>query len=224
VLIVCRTNEIQQHLAKVYSTLLLTSIAASVGVYVQGLFNLQSFLYSLIGFGCLFYVGFTQHTKSNVPKRLAALTGFGFLQGLSIGPLVNMALQIDQSIVGYALFATLAVFASFSLCALFAQRRSMLFLGGIFSSFFNLLFWSYLMNFFFRSSFPFMLNLYGGLFVFALYVVYDTQLTIERRFSGDDDFIKHSLDLFLDLVSLFIRILIILLKNKEKKSKSQSRN
>jgi FtsH-binding integral membrane protein len=208
----------------VYATLLATSVAAAVGVYVQGLLNLNNFLFTLLGFGCLFYVGMTEHSKQNVAKRLAALTAFGFLQGLSIGPLVNIAFDIDQSVVYYALFASLAVFASFSLCAMFAQRRSMLFLGGIFSSFFNLIFWSYLLNLFFRSSFPVLLNLYGGLFVFALYVIYDTQLTIERRFSGDDDFIKHSLDLFMDLVSLFVRILIILLKNKEKKRKSQNRN
>lgn len=62
-----------------------------------------------------------------------------------------------------------------------------------------------------------------GLFVFAGYVVYDTQVIIERASMGDRDSISHAVQLFTDFVQLFIRIVIILLRNAEKKQNDQRR-
>lgn len=42
------------------------------------------------------------------------------------------------------------------------------------------------------------------------FVLYDTQLIMEKRRNGDKDFIVHSLDLFTDLIGIFRRLLIIL--------------
>ena len=41
-------------------------------------------------------------------------------------------------------------------------------------------------------------------------MLFDTQLIIERKENGDDDYIRHSIDLFLDFVAIFRRLLIIL--------------
>lgn len=54
--------------------------------------------------------------------------------------------------------------------------------------------------------------LWGGLLLFCGFVVYDTQMIIEKRRLGDKDFIAHSLDLFIDFIQIFRKILIILMK------------
>ena len=66
-----------------------------------------------------------------------------------------------------------------------------------------------------------MLYLMVGLFTACLYIIYDTQLIVERAEHGDKDTIGHALLLFLDLFDLFIKILKILIKlsKEEKKDK-----
>ncbi|CAF2091025.1 BnaA06g35580D [Brassica napus] len=77
----------------------------------------------------------------------------------------------------------------------------------------------------------FKFELYFGLLIFVGYMVADTQEIIEKAHLGDMDYEKHSLTLFTDFVAVFIRILIIMLKNaadkeekKKKKKKKKRRN
>ncbi len=59
--------------------------------------------------------------------------------------------------------------------------------------------------------------LLGGLFVACLYIIYDTQIIVERAERGDKDVPTHTMMLFIDLFDLFIRILKILMElNKDK--------
>ena len=55
-------------------------------------------------------------------------------QGLSLGPLIDLVLRVDPSILVTALLATTTVFVCFAGTALFAKRRSYLYLGGVLSS------------------------------------------------------------------------------------------
>ena len=54
------------------------------------------------------------------------------------------------------------------------------------------------------------------------YVCYDTQMIVARYEMGDRDFIYHSLDLFVDFISI-LRKLIILLTKKEDNDKRRRR-
>ena len=53
-------------------------------------------------------------------------------------------------------------------------------------------------------------NLYIGLVVMCGFIVYDTQNIMEKRQRGDKDFIMHSVELFIDFVSVFKKLLIIM--------------
>merc|ERR1712232_319789 len=89
--------------------------------------------------------------KQQYQSRFGQLLGFGLLQGLSLGPLIQHAVDVDPSLVFTAFCATTVVFVAFSLTALYAQRRSWLFLGGMLSSALGLMLMMSLMNIFFRS-------------------------------------------------------------------------
>ena len=57
-------------------------------------------------------------------------------------------------------------------------------------------------------------ELYGGLLLFCGFILYDTQLIIERRRRGDRDYVWHSLMLFVDFVDVFRHILVILMQKE----------
>ena len=63
-----------------------------------------------------------------------------------------------------------------------------------------------------------------GLLTACLYIIYDTQIIIERAERGDRDVISHTMTLFIDLFDLFIRILKILIElQKDNKKKEEKR-
>jgi len=87
----------------------------------------------------------------------------------------------------------------------------MLFLGGTLSSMLFYLFLLSVVQIFVKSTFINNINLYLGLFMFCGYILYDTQLIIEKSDRGSTDFVWDALELFIDFVAVFVRVLIILL-------------
>lgn len=79
-----------------------------------------------------------------------------------------------------------------------------------------------LANLFMGSYLLYQANLYLGVALFCGFVLYDTQLIIEKRKRGERDYIRHSLDLFLDFISIFRRLLIIL--TQKESSRREKRN
>jgi len=216
------TPVVRQHLIKVYSSLAVSVLAAAVGTIVQMKMHMFGSAMSFLAcIGLLFW--FKTIPAIDLTKRLLVLLSIAFLQGSMLGPLVESTLSIDPSIVATAFLGTTCIFACFSGMSLFAERRSYFYLAGLLSSGLSLLLVLSFANLFFRSVAILNLHLYLGLMVFCGFVVFDTQLIIEKRFQGDTDFLSHSLELFLDFVGIFVRILIILARNKKEDKKSSSR-
>ncbi|CAI8050564.1 Probable Bax inhibitor 1 [Geodia barretti] len=131
-----------------------------------------------------------------------------------------MAQALVHSIIPTAFLGSCAIFGSLSLAALYAERRSMLFLGGFLIYGLNMLVMMLFFNILFLGSYMvFQLDVYGGLILFCGFVLFDTQLIVERFNNGDNDYVRHSLDLFLDFINIFRRLLVIL-ASKEKKRKN----
>eukprot|EP00607_Mallomonas_marina_P003266 CAMPEP_0182427762 /NCGR_PEP_ID=MMETSP1167-20130531/19331_1 /TAXON_ID=2988 /ORGANISM="Mallomonas Sp, Strain CCMP3275" /LENGTH=111 /DNA_ID=CAMNT_0024610223 /DNA_START=510 /DNA_END=845 /DNA_ORIENTATION=+ len=103
------------------------------------------------------------------------------------------------------------------MAALVAKRRSYLFLGGILSSATTLLLVLGLANMFMGSIKVYMFQLYVGLMAFSGFVIFDTQMIIEKAHHGSRDFAGHASELFVDFVAIFIRLLLILMRQAEKK-------
>lgn len=170
----------------------------------------------------LFALAATPHTPENLKKRLGMLCGFGFCTGMSLGPLLDVVIDINPSIIPTAFLGTCVIFACFSLAALYSERRAWLFLGGPLMSGLSLLVLILLFNMFLGSYMAFQFQLYFGLLLFCGFILFDTQLIVERFNAGNNDYIWHSIDLFLDFVNIFRRLLIIL-ASKEKKKSSRNR-
>lgn len=211
---------VQKHLAKTYSTLTGMVLAAAAGAYTHMLFHLGGTLSTLGTFAVLMYLGYNRTMATQQRLHLALL--FGFLKGLSIGGLVEMVAFIDPAIIVTAFMGTVAIFGCFSLAAMFSKRRSYLYLGGILGSALTVAFWLSIANIFFRSVAIMNLQLYGGLFMFVGFVVFDTQLIIEKASLGDLDYPMHAITLFIDFVAIFVRLLIILAKNNKPKEERKN--
>jgi FtsH-binding integral membrane protein len=212
----CRSPRVQTHLSKVYGTLALTLLATCFGVAADIRFHLGGLL-SAIGAVMIIAILAFDVDKQNWQKRVPLLGVYGFLQGLSLGPLCNLAIQIDPAILLTAFLGTTIVFVCFGLSAIYSERRSYLWLGGVISSSMMFLAVLGLVSIFWRPMWIFSIQLYFGLAVFCAYVLFDTQMIIEKAEAGSDDFVGHALELFIDFVAIFTRILIILIKNAQEK-------
>lgn len=216
----------QRHLSHVYLSLMLCVLAASCGTATSMYFRLTSNM-SLLGvlgaMGILIYINSDPH-KDQLQRRVGLLCVFGFFKGLSLGPLVALVAFVDPALIVTAFLGTAAVFACFTGAAVVAKRRAYLYLGGVLGSAVSVMLVLSLMNMFFRSVSFHLVELYGGLLVFSGYVVFDTQMILEKAEGGSPDVVGHAATLFIDFVAIFVRILLILLRNNNNRSRSQSNN
>ncbi|KAM9760693.1 bax inhibitor 1 isoform 2-T2 [Dama dama] len=232
------TPSTQQHLKKVYASFALCMFVAAAGAYVHVVThfiqveslpaepqgkpkNTGAGLLSALGsLGLMIWLMATPHSHETEQKRLGLLAGFAFLTGVGLGPALDLCIAINPSILPTAFMGTAMIFTCFTLSALYARRRSYLFLGGILMSAMSLMLLSSLGNLFFGSVWLFQANLYLGLVVMCGFVLFDTQLIIEKAENGDKDYIWHCVDLFLDFVTLFRKLMMILaMSEKDKKKK-----
>ncbi|KAF4523983.1 hypothetical protein B566_EDAN010791 [Ephemera danica] len=216
---------VRTHLKNVYGCVcmatLAAGVAASLGLLYPSLPFQPGLLTQLGGLGFLVALMATRNNKQNMLMRFGLLMAVAVCIGLNLIPLLGIALEVDPSIVVTALLSTSVVFVSFSMCSLLSERGKWLFLGGPLMSFINLTLMLMLTSLLFGgSSLVFNVNLYVGLLAMCGFVLYDTQLIMEKRRHGDDDFIAHSVDLFIDLIGIFRRLLIILTK-REQESKNK---
>jgi FtsH-binding integral membrane protein len=165
----------------------------------------------------------TPDTGKNRANRLGMLMGFAFLTGLGLGPLLDMAVRINPTIVPSALLLTTAVFASFTGTSLLAPDGKYLYLGGSLLSGLSTLVFLGFLNIFFRSQLLFQVHVYLGLAIFCGFVMFDTQVIILKARRGDKDLIAHSLDLFIDFVQIFRKVLILLMQKEQSKDQKKRR-
>ena len=119
-------------------------------------------------------------------------------------------------IVFTAVIATSLIFICFSASAILAPRPDYLYLGGLLSSALSMLCFLSIATLFSRSEFLVNVIIYFGLLVFSGYVVYDTTVIIEKFRLGRREPVEGALELLIDFVAIFVRILIALSKDKKK--------
>eukprot|EP00127_Corallochytrium_limacisporum_P001804 Clim_evm11s84 gene=Clim_evmTU11s84 len=216
------SKPVRNHLQAVYTNVLTMCFAAAAGAWLMPM-NL-GFL-SLIGIiGSYMYIASTRNDPSKDATRYAVLHGIGFIQGMSLGPMIYAFIEFDPSIITTALLGTATIFGCFTISAMYNTKREYLYMAGTLGSALNMLFFMGLFNMFIGSEWLLLGQLYGGLVVFSFFVAYDTQMIIERAKLGDMDNIMHAIDLFADVVAIFIRLAIILARNSENNDRRRREN
>ncbi|XP_063322882.1 probable Bax inhibitor 1 [Pelmatolapia mariae] len=191
-------------------------------LYVLGLLICLS-VATLTSLGLFIWFAVTPHNPETERKRLAFLEGFAMLTGFSLGPILDDVIAVDPNVIATAFVGTSVIFICFTLSALYDTHRGHLFLRGTLMSGCSFLFLVSLTNVFFGSTLLFEANTYLGLLVTCGFVLFDTQLIIEKAKNGDNDYIWHCVTLFDDSISIFRRLMLILYtKEKAKKTKTVS--
>ncbi|NWV18228.1 BI1 inhibitor, partial [Origma solitaria] len=207
----------QEHLKRVYGSFALCMFVAAAGAYINVVTHLFQFglLSGLGALGLMVWLTATPHSHETEQKRLGMLVGFAFLTGINLGPLLQMCISINPSIIPTAFLGTATIFACFSLSAL----STWLFSVSALPSARTPLRMDrktdrqvtpagdcpHLMPLFLPQA-----NLYLALMIMCGFVLFDTQLIIEKAEGGDKDYIWHCVDLFLDFVNIFRELLMIL--------------
>ncbi|NXN33604.1 BI1 inhibitor, partial [Nycticryphes semicollaris] len=151
----------QEHLKRVYASFTLCMFVAAAGAYIHVVTHLFqfTFLTGLGALGLIIWLTATPHSRETEQKRLGMLAGFAFLAGgWALGTLLRPPYSsplLSLSIIPTAFLGTAAIFACFSLSALYARRRSFLYLGGFLLSGLTLMLLSSLVNTFVGSTWLF---------------------------------------------------------------------
>lgn len=190
----------------------LSTLSAAGGAAVHLYTDILSagFLTSIGAVVMFFLLIGTPDNGKNTNLRLGYLLGFAGLTGLGLGPLLEYVILVNPSIVVTALMATTLVFVSFTIGSMFAEQGRWLYLGSTLMTLISTMMFMGLANIFLGSQLIYQAHLYLGLLVMCGFVLYDTQVIIEKRRMGNKDFVTHSLDLFVDFIGIFRRLLIIL--------------
>jgi FtsH-binding integral membrane protein len=204
------TPHVRQHLMRVYNLLALGVASCACGSAAMMLTPLGKaipyWLPMIGGFVPLLWLMFKP--PASVQGRLALFFAFTTLEGMTLAPLIKVTMA--KGVLGSALVLTGAVFLGFSAAALAAPRASMLALQGpLFGMLLGMIAIS-ILNMFYPTAFAHSIVLYGGLAIFSLFVAVDTQAMIERAACGSTDHVGDALQMFLNVINIFVRIAQIL--------------
>lgn len=216
---------VQKHLRRVYNALTSALIAATIGSLlslrlISNGSNWPSYLASFLVIPSLFYF---YSLPPHSPRRSVAFHAFAFLDGCGAAPLLSTVISIDPRIPPLAFLGSATVFACCSISSIFAKRRSYLFLSSfLFTGLMGLSVMS-LVALFWRDMAPYGAIMYLGLLLFCAFVLYDTQLIIEKIHVGERDHLQHALTLLIDFMAILKRVMIIMANNRKSRSDKEDR-
>jgi hypothetical protein len=86
--------DVQRHIVNVYLALIASLVSCTGGVATGMWLSLGSTIGTLLSFGILLWIQFDSN-KDDLVRRLAMLCAFGFFQGISICPLISLAINVS---------------------------------------------------------------------------------------------------------------------------------
>ncbi|CAI2373219.1 unnamed protein product [Moneuplotes crassus] len=227
---------VRQHLCQVYATLCIGCLcAATACMWTPSCVTkliVEEILFSCLCVGLILALAFVMLKKGGNNDQFvksACFFAISFISGIGLRPLVDRAAEVDPIIVTNALVYTGSLFGTFTFFSLTTERRKMLFIGGFIGSIWLGISTTYLISWIFEISLVDYLQ-YNILILacLSLFVIYNTQLIVEKASMGDYDYTIHATELFIVLLRIFIKIVVILIilsmvakANSDKKKKEK---
>ncbi|KPA79166.1 putative mitochondrial hypothetical protein [Leptomonas pyrrhocoris] len=200
------TPYVRQHLARVYTLLGSACLTAGLGSFLMvatPLGRAIPYWFPMLGgFVPLLWLSFAP--PANPSLKLGLFFSFALLEGMGLAPLVLMTSM--KGVLTTSILLTAAVFGGFSAAAYLAPRASMVaWQGPLFGALIGMVAISVL-NIFYPTAIAHSIILYGGLALFSIMVAADTQAMIERARCGAGDHVQDALQMFLNVINIFVRI------------------
>lgn len=200
------TPYVRQHLARVYTLLGCACLTAGLGSFLMvatPMGRAIPYWFPMVGgFVPLLWLSFAP--PANPSLKLGLFFSFALLEGMAIAPLVLMTSM--KGVLSTSIILTAAVFGGFSAAAYLAPRASMVaWQGPLFGALIGIVAIS-LINIFYPTAIAHSIILYGGLAIFSLMVSVDTQAMIERARCGAGDHVQDAMQMFLNVINIFVRI------------------
>jgi FtsH-binding integral membrane protein len=109
------------------------------------------------------------------------------------------------------------MFSTISLCAFFTKDNvDVMMVTGILGTVLNVLLFLSIANIYFQSETLLIYDVIVGLSTFSVYLLVDTVKMVYEHEKGNNDFVWHAMELHLDVLNIFIRLLILIAENSEK--------
>ncbi|XP_071961507.1 protein lifeguard 4-like [Antedon mediterranea] len=144
------------------------------------------------------------------PTNMYLLFAFTFVEAYSIGTVVTF---YDVDVVIQAFVLTAAVTLALTFYTLQSKRDFTSWGAGLFSVLWVLIFAS-ILQLFFQSEVMNLMIAVGGAVLFSLFIIYDTHLLMHKL--SPEEYILASINLYLDIINLFLYILRILNEAKKR--------
>jgi len=148
-------------------------------------------------------------SRHQYPKNLILTLLFTFVEGIWISPLLYMAEHGSPGIVGQAGILALSTFGVLSLYAVMSKRDF-----SAWGSFFIVGLWvliaTSLINIFVGSAMASLWIAAGTVLVFSGLLVFDTWRIVRSGQYGPDDYVPAAVNIYLDLLNLFLAIISLL--------------
>eukprot|EP01067_Filipodium_phascolosomae_P008882 Filipodium_phascolosomae@DN7803_c0_g1_i1.p1 len=220
------SHRAKNHLLKTYAWLILgLAFSTACGVANQMYFHLriQAFVLLALSVGAQTGVAyFSDRTGKFSLKQVACYAVCTGIQGLALSPVVAFLNTYEPTLVPKAVMATGALFLCLSGAALFAKRRQYMYLGAIlgWAAMYHL--GLIVVSMIWRVKFLWTIEIYLGIAIFAMYVIYDTQMIIEEvEANMHSDPILSAVKLYYSVMALFVKILEMLAQKEERKKKEK---
>merc|ERR1712038_2132498 len=175
---------------------------------VYGLLAVQLSITTLIGAVFLFTPGVKEFVQERPAFLLPAF--FTVVEASTVGVLVTF---FDQSVVIQAFFLTAAVVIGLTAFT-FQTKRDFSNMGAALSTGLMVLILGGFLQIFFGNELTDTAMAVGGALLFSLFIIYDTQMIMTRL--SAEEYILATIQLYLDIINLFIEILKILEKINRK--------
>jgi FtsH-binding integral membrane protein len=152
-----------------------------------------------------------QGVRTRFPLNIAMVVLFTFAMGVMISPYLFLVRQSTPALIPQAAGLTVGAFAVLTLYA-FVSRRDFSAWGGFFTVGLFVLIGTSLLNLFFRNATADLWLAAGTVLVFSGLLVFDTWRL--RNVFGPEDYVIAAVQIYLDLLNLFMGILRILGGNR----------